>query len=184
MLAGATASFPFLAGHVTNTQQLMDIVVNRSGLPKGAPVQLALDEDNDYFPQIDIDDTRGYDPADDCGGLVFLDRTRVLTHFGCCHGVLTLEKGSRFDCVTKRRVGKVTVTGGEVILRGTKRFVDIRDDVAIVRMEKPPKQVVPLLLQVQIPTGTRQGTQLPLSVAQRDDNRQVVGGASVICLIG
>lgn len=78
----------------------------------------------------------------------------------------------------------MTVTGGEVILRGTKRFVDIRDDVAIVRMEKPPKQVVPLLLQVQIPTGTRQGTQLPLSVAQRDDNRQVVGGASVICLIG
>jgi len=183
VLAGAAAAFPFLAGHVANTQQLMEIVVNRSALPKAMPLHLAVDEDNEYFPEVDIDLQPGHQEACD-GGLVFLDRTRVLTQFGCCHGVLTLAKGSRFDCATKTRVGTVDVTGGDVIVRGGQRYVHIRDDVTVIRMEKAPNQLVPLLLQTKIPEGARQGAQFPISVAQRDDNHQVVGGASVIFLAG
>jgi subtilisin family serine protease len=183
VLASAPAAFPFLAGHVANIQQLMEIVVDRSALPKAMPLHLAVDEDNEYFPAVDIDlQPRHHDACD--GGLVFLDRTRVLTRFGCCDGVLTLAKGSKFDCATKTRVGRLEVTGGDVILRGGKRYVDIRDDVVVIRMEKAPSQLVPLLLQTEIPDGTPQGTELAISVAQRDDDHQVVGGASVIFLAG
>lgn len=182
VLAGAAAAFPFLAGHAANLQQVMELVVDRSALPKGMPLHLALDEENDFFPEVDI---ALHPPGhhDDCHeGLVFLDRTRVRTHFGCCHGVLTLAKGSRFDCETKTRVGTVDVIGGDVIVRGTKRFVDVRDDVAVIRMEKAPRQIVPLLLQTQIPQTAKQEAQFPITAAQRDADHQVVGGASVIFL--
>lgn len=183
VLSGAAAAFPFLAGHAANAQQFMEIVVNRSALPKAMPLLLALDEDNEYFPEVEIDVQPGRHEACD-GSLVFLDRTRVLTQFGCCHGVLTLAKGSRFDCAPKALVGAVSVTGGDVIVRGTKRYVQVRDDVAVIRMEKAPNQLVPLLLQTQIPEEARQGAQFPISVAQRDDTRQMVGGASVLFLVG
>jgi len=183
VLAGTAAAFPFLAGHVANAERSMEIVVNRSELPKGMPLQLGLDEDNEYFPQVDV----GLQPGrhDDCDdGLVFLDRTRVVTKFGCCHGVLTLERGSRFECATKTRVGAVDVTGGDVIVRGAKRYVQVRDDVTVIRMEKAPSQLVPLLLQTEIPGDANPGAQFPIAVTQRDDARRAVGGASVIFLAG
>ena len=180
VLAGAGAAFPFIAGHVANADRFMEIVVNRSALPRGVPVHLALDEDNKHFPLVDVDAGRDIPGGDE--GLVFLERTRVLTRFGCCRGVLTLEKGSRLDCEGVRRVGEVTVTGGELVVRGGRRFVEIRDDVVVVRMEKAPGQLVPLLVTAQVPEATDRGARFPISVAQRDDNHEVVGGASVIFL--
>lgn len=194
VLAETPAVFPFLAGHVLNTDGFLELVINRSALPRTMPLVLALDRDNEYFPQVDVDahvgthdDRPGQDDHDDwgCGsGLVFLDRTRVRTRFGCCEGVLTLEKGSRFSCAPAKRVGRVRVTGGDVIVRGTKRYVRIDDDVAVVRLEKAAGQLLPLLLETRGPTGVGNGREFGVSVAQRNEDHTVVGGASALFVTG
>lgn len=189
VLANAAAVFPFVAGHVLNTDHFLELVINRSALPKTMPLTLALDRDNDYFPEVDVDahlgmhDDRPGDHNHDCscnGGLVFLDQTRVRTRFGCFEGVLTLEKGSRFSGVAAKRVGRVQVSGGEVILRGTSRYVRIEDDVAVVRLEKAAGQLLPLLLETRSPAGVGNGREFGVSVAQRDENHMVVGGTSAV----
>jgi hypothetical protein len=188
VLAGAAAAFPFIAGHALNTDRFLELVIDRSALPATMPLLLALDLDNTYFPQVDVDaHVRGHVGADGCGcdsGLVFLDRTRVRTRFGCCVGVLTLEKGSRFTCAPTGRVGRAHVTGGEIVVRGTDRFVRIEADVAVVRLEKAAGQLLPLVLQTRVPAGVTAGREWPLSVAQRDENRTVVGGASALFVTG
>ena len=98
-------------------------------------------------------------------------------------GVLTLEKGSRFDCRPAGRLGQVSVRGGEVILRGGRRFVDIRDDQAFVQIEKPPHQLCPLALQTTIPAEAAQGQTFMINVAQRNSQQATVGGACVVYLV-
>ena len=71
-----------------------------------------------------------------------------------------------------------------MIVRGAKRYVQVRDDVTVIRMEKAPSQLVPLLLQTKIPSDANPGAQFPIAVTQRDDARRAVGGASVIFLAG
>lgn len=197
VLADTAAAFPFLAGHVLNVDRFIELVINRSALPKAMPLVLALDGENVYFPHVDVDGSVGQvlgqppthqpDHDDDCGcgtGLVFLDRTRVRTRFGCCEGVLTLEGGSRFDCLPSKRVGRVQVKGGDVIVRGTRRYVQIRDDVVVIRMEKAAGQLLPLLLETRVPAGTPKGREWEVSVAQRDLDHHVVGGASALIVAG
>jgi len=187
VLADATASFPFLAGHALNRDRFLELVIDRSALPQAMPLLLDMDSENEWFPQVDVDAHRPDGPRpddeDDCGhgsGLLFLSRTQVRTRFGCCEGVLTLEKGSRFECAPSRRVGKVDVVGGDVITRGAKRYVQIRERIATVRLQKGAGQLLPLVLQATMPADVPAGSELEVSVAQRDGDRAVVGGASVL----
>ena len=185
VLAGARAAFPFLAGHVLNDEGTMHLVVNRARLPKAATVRLALDEGNRHFPQVDLTPPL---PApgrrDGCGGLVFLERTRVRTCFGCCEGVLTLEKGSSFDCMPSGRVGEVDVRGGELILENGLRVVDVRDNLTLIRMQKEPAQMYAFCLYVTLPAGVADGSSHMLSVAQQNALMQTVGGASAVFVVG
>jgi subtilisin family serine protease len=183
VLAGATASFPFIAGHSLNDQRFLELVVNRANLPRDMVLELALDGENTDFPHVDVDKDVVDRPRDDecgCGGLVFLDRTRVRTHFGCCVGVLTLERGSRLDCARSKRVGAVTVTGGDVTLRDGARYVRIVEDISVIRLEKSAGQLLPLALSTVIPGGGTSQREFEVSVAQRDEDQQVVGGATVL----
>jgi hypothetical protein len=182
VLASAAVTFPFLAGNLLNADRAMTLVVDRSRLPKHMPLLLALDDDGRAFPQADLGPAiQPADGQDD--GLVFLERTRVETTLGCCRGVLTLEKGSRFDCRPATRLGQVTVRGGEVILRGGRRFVDIRDDQAVVQIEKPAHQLCPLSLQTTIPADAEQGQSFMINVAQRNGQQETVGGACVVYMV-
>jgi len=140
VLADTDAAFPFLAGNLRNAGRFIEILVDRSRLPKNMPLLLALEDDGRAFPLVDLraafKSTERYE-----GGIVFLERTRIETMLGCCPGVLTLEKGSRFDCLVPVKRGKVSVKGGEGIVREEKRFVEIRDEIAIIRAEKQPNQL-------------------------------------------
>ncbi len=179
VLASAAVTFPFLAGNVLNADLSMEVLVNRSRLPKNMPVLLALDDDGRAFPLVDLRPT--ITPVDrEEGGIVFLERTKIETMFGCCRGVLTLEKGSRFDCPPAVRIGKVSVTGGEVILRDNRRFVEVRDEIAVIRMEKQANQLYPLALRCTIPSEAQHGDSYAISVAQRNIQEETVGGATVI----
>jgi hypothetical protein len=180
---GARAVFPFITGHALNADTSMHLVVDRSRLPRSAVVRLALDEGNLHFPHVDL--TPAPHPAKgDCGGMVFLERTRVKTRLGCCDGVLTIEKGSSFDCLPRERVGQIKVQGGQVVLEGDQRFVEVRDARAVIELEKAPGQQVPMSVHVHLPAGVPAGTLPLVSVAQRDGAGRTVGGASAVLASG
>jgi len=187
VLANASASFPFVAGSRFNREARMTLVIDRSQLPPDMPLRLSLDEDGAAFPELDFE--HQHDPAPDHGqddgmdkdcGLVFLDDARVKTRFACCCGILTLAKGSRFDCLPRHKPGNVTVEGGDVVLRNGKRYVEIRQSQVRITMEKDPAIMYPLALQTTIPNAAAIGEQYPIHVAQLNSQGVPVGGASMV----
>jgi subtilisin family serine protease len=185
VLASASASFPFIAGSLYNAERTMSIMIDRSHLPKAMPLLLALDDDGSAFPFVNFETQAINEHEDDCGGdgLVFLERTRVKTRLGCCKGVLTLEKGSRFDCLKVNKPGKVTVKGGDVILRGDKRYVEVKESVVTVRMERSPNSIYPLSLRTTLPATAEKGEQFLIQVAQQNAQGTTVGGAAMVYLV-
>ncbi|MES3022191.1 MAG: S8 family serine peptidase [Pseudomonadota bacterium] len=187
VLGGASASFPFIAGNLYNAERRMTLVVDRSRLPAGMPLLLSLDDDGGAFPQVDFgakpDDVEPV--ADGCGdnALVFLERTRITTKLGCCPGVMTLEKGSRFDCNPVRKLGRVTVEGGDVVLRGDKRYVQVTGSRATVHMEKAANTLYAMSLQTTVPAGTERDAQLMIALSQQNTQGDTVGGAAVVYVL-
>ena len=179
VLSATTLAFPFLAGNLFNSEHTMEILVDRSRLPMAIPLYLGLDEDGKAFPQVDL---TAKTPGDEQmeGGLVFIERTRVEAMLGCCRGILTLEKGSRFDCPSATGIGEVSVKGGEVIIRGGKRLVEVREEQAVIRVEKQPNQLHPMALRLEVPREAQGGEEYLVSVAQRNEAGQTVGGASAL----
>ena len=184
VLGSAAVAFPFLAGHLLNADRFLELAIDRRGLPQGATVLLSLDDDGRAFPQVDLTPAvlgERVPVGATCGsGLVFLERTRVETTFGCCRGVLTLEKGSRFDCLPPTRLDPVHVKGGEVVVRDGRRLVEIRENTAVVRLAKEPNRLYPLSLELRLPANVEGGREYTLTVAQRDEQGTVVGGATAI----
>lgn len=187
VLASASASFPFIAGSLYNAERIMSITIDRSRLPKAMPLLLALDDDGSAFPLVNFDTQPSSENqnTDDCcdDGLVFLERTRVNTRLGCCMGVLTLEKGSRFDCLKVNKLGRVTVKGADVILRGDKRYVEVKESVVTVQMEKSPNSIYPLSLRTTLPATAEKDEQFFIQVAQQNAQGTTVGGATMIYLV-
>jgi subtilisin family serine protease len=190
VIAGATAKFPFVSGNLQNAETTMTLTIDRSLLPADQPLLLALDEDRSAFPLIDQwtyqpPGTPGSDTGTTSmeGALVFLDKTRVQARLGCNDGVFTLEKGSRFDCLTTTKLGKVTVVGGDVILRGDQRFVEIKNSIVKITVEKAPNTLYPLSLQTTIPTNAVSGQQFQVGIAQQDAQSVTVGGAAIVYVV-
>ncbi|HEX8606572.1 MAG TPA: S8 family serine peptidase [Pseudoduganella sp.] len=187
VLANAPAAFHFIAGNRFNLESRMTLQIDRSRLPAGMPVTLSLDEPGAAFPAVDFLNQAGADgQAGDgaCGeGLVFLEETRVKTRFGCCSGILTLGKGSKFECNKAHRLGNVTVQGGDVVVRGGQRYVDITQPLVRVTMEKAPGIVYPLALRTTIPASAEGGQQFMLGVAQQNSQGMAVGGAGMVYVV-
>jgi hypothetical protein len=114
---------------------------------------------------------------------VFLERTRVKTRLGCCMGVLTIEKGSRFDCPPKRKLGEVTVIGGDVVLRGGRRFVELRNSVVRLQIQKDPGAMYPMSLHTTVPAGLDSGEQLMVQVSQQNAQGTTAGGAAMVWVV-
>ena len=74
----------------------------------------------------------------------------------------------------------MSVQGGEVILRNNKRLVDIREDIAVISMEKQPNQQYLLALQTTILAEASGIDTFIASVAQRNERGEMVGGATVM----
>ena len=183
VLAGASAAWPMLAGHVANAERVMEILVDGTALPTAMPLLLELDNDGKAFPLVDL--TPGaQDNEDDCA-TIFLERTRMEVTLGCCcRGVLTVEKGSRLECAHKAKLGNVEVLkGGEVILRKGKRYVEVRESRTLIRVEKEPNQLYPIALHTTIPSGAKSGQQYPVTVAQRNAAGTTVGGAGMVWVV-
>ena len=180
VLAGVSAIFPFIIGHPLDDSRFIELVIHRGTLPDDTPLLLALDDENRFFPEVDMENPADTEDDSHDDGMVFLEETRIKTRLGCCDGVLTLARGSRFDCRPKVRIGKVRVRGGETIVRNDRRFVEIREEIAVIRMEKGPRQRFAVALHAEIPTSAGESDAFMVSASQRDESGQVYGGASAI----
>ena len=150
--------------------------------------EVAHDHDHDHAPHPNRHPHhhghRHHGKDDVCdNSLVFLHRTTVKTRLGCCMGVLTIEKGSRFDCPPKRQLGEITVIGGDVVLRGGRRFVEIRNSVVRLEMERTPGAMFPMSLSTTIPAGFESGEQLMVQVSQQNAQGVTVGGAAMVWVV-
>jgi subtilisin family serine protease len=184
---GTSVTFPMLAANEFSEDSFMEILVDASRFAKGSRLVLALDGDGTAFPLVDpgragLGNGHHHGGDEDCASIEFLDRTRVRTVFAGCSGVLTLEKGSRFDRERRPRLEKIRVEGGEVVLRDGRRFVDIREPFVSIRMEKEPYTFYPLALHATIPDAAR-GEQLVLEAWQRNGREETVGGATAIYVV-
>lgn len=177
-------AFPFAAGNHFDEDTQIALTIDKSRMGKATNVLLSLDDDGSVFPMVDFT-FAGSKTEDRCGdgGMVFLEKTTIETALGCCQGVLTLAKGSRFDCLPKRTVGVLDVKGGEVIIRGGKRYVEIREQKTVVRLEKQAGQMYPLSVQFDIPPTVQKGEELQLVVSQQNSKAETVGGATAIYMI-
>jgi hypothetical protein len=188
--AGASAmSSPFVAGNRANKQRKMFIEVDRSKLPSKSKVYLSIDDNGDAFPLVDFqkpyDNHENIGYSDDCNcnddRLVFLTRTKVKTRFGCCDGVLTLEKGSVLEFIcSKEKPAIINIKGGNLMIENGKRLIEITGNKVSVEMEKSPGAILPMSVKVILPSGLTAGDQYSLSVSQRDENRKTVGGADTV----
>ena len=188
VVAGASATLPFIAGSRYNAERSMTLVIDRSRLPQGTPLLLSLDDDGSAFPLIDfVPPQRDPDDVieDGCGAssLVFLEPTRIQTRLGCSSGIMTLARGSRFDCAPVTTPGRVQVIGGDVIMRGNRRYVNLVASQVVVQIQKAPNQIYPMSLQITIPVGTESTQQFLVQIAQQNTQGIIVGGAAVVYVV-
>jgi subtilisin family serine protease len=180
---GMMGLFPFIAGSRFDTERSLVIVVDRSLLPRDAEVLLALDGDGRAFPRVDFCASEQTGSAAGClpgESVVLLERTKFEVKCGDRCGVLTLEKGSRWDAHPSRRVENVVVRGGEVIVKPDGRYVSVREQIVVIRAEKQPKQIFPFALHVTFSPATEPGSQHCVRVSQRNEKDETVGGATAI----
>jgi hypothetical protein len=60
--------------------------------------------------------------------------------------------------------------------------VEIREDTAVISIEKQPGQMYPFSLYTTIPPNSKKDQQFRIDVSQRNQEK-VVGGASVVYII-
>lgn len=186
----ASLSSPFVAGNRANMERSMFIEVDRSNLPQGSEAYLLIDDNEDAFPLVDFkprhdNDDRDGSSDEDCDcendALNFLDRTRVRTRFGCCEGILTLEKGSvlQFVCATKKLKIR-NIKGGNLRIEDGKRMVAITGNRMTVEVEKAPGSIVPMSVRTVLPANLQAGEQYSLTISQRNARGVTVGGADTV----
>jgi hypothetical protein len=181
VIAGATASFHFLAANALNLDPQLTLVVNRGTFPRDSRMTIAVDEPAQAFPQLrDLIvpvQPQGVFSRD---SVRFLDRGRLSTLLGGQPSVLTLEAGSQLSPAAVSAIRNVSVTGGDVILRDQKREVLMNNDVATIKIDRTPGAVHPVDVRTEIPARAKKGDQFTVSIAQKDARGVVVGGATVV----
>ena len=164
----------------------MSLTIDKGRMGSATNILLSLDDDGSAFPLVDFTPpkTKVGETQDGCdGGMLFLEKTTIETSLGCCRGVLTLEKGSRFDCLPKKAAVVVAVKGGELIMRGGKRFVEIREQKTVIQLEKQAGQMYPFSVRFDIPPTAKKGEDLQLVVSQQNAKGETIGGATAIYMV-
>lgn len=196
VIGGATATLPFVIGHFRNADNIMELIIDRRELPRQAPLTLSLDEDGSAFPRVDFfrgmlpdprkarEQDRSFIAPEDCGeGIMFLDRARLAVSICDCTGILTLERGSRFDCMPRTRLEVLKLRGGELSVEGGRRMIRITEDRAVITLQKAAGVMYPTALTTKVPFNAKAGSEFGIHVAQRNSAGNVVGGAGAIFIV-
>jgi hypothetical protein len=179
--SSAASSFPFMTGNKLNMDPYMEIVIDRSELPRDAEVLLNPSDTDKYFPVLEPAEIAGVRPN---ALIKFLDRTRLLLSRSNFNGIMTLEAGSTFEDVGNYE-DNITIISQQdaewVTHSGNKRLIAIRGDIVAIGVQKQPGELRQMSLLLKIPDDAKPSDhQYQIAVSQRNTKREVVGGVSLL----
>ena len=171
--SGSSVSFPFVAGHELDTDVYMELVISRHELLQ--EVELLLDpwDTETYFPALELA------PPEARKVITFLDRTRLVLSLCGCDGILSLQAGSSFECGAPV-AEQVSLRGAEFVTRQGKRLIAIREDSAVIGLQKHPGEMRQMSLTFRVPDEAEQGTRYEIDISQRNTKQEVVGGVALV----
>jgi subtilisin family serine protease len=170
---GSSVSYPFVAGHELNMDVYMELVIDRHELPQ--EVELLLDpwDTETYFPALELASPKVRKV------ITFLDRTRLALSLCGCDGILSLEAGSSFECGMPVE-GDVSLQGAELVTRQGKRLIAIREDQAMIGLQKRPGEMRQMSLTFRVPDEAEPEDRYQIDVSQRNTRQEVVGGVTLV----
>jgi hypothetical protein len=171
--------FPFLTGNKLNMDLYMEIVVDRSALPKQAEVLLDPYDTDEYFSALEKPETTEFNPN---ASIKFLDRTRLLLSRPNFKGILTLEAGSVFQEVGKHEdnITIISQQDAEWVIHSGRRLIAIHGENATIGVQKQPEELRQMSLAFKIHEKVKLKDQYQVSVSQRNTKGQVVGGVTIL----
>lgn len=171
--SGSSLPFPFVAGNKLNRELYMEIIIDRHKLPQDIELLLNPWDTKTYSPDLELNTQRARKV------ITFLDRTRLSLSVCGCEGILTLKAGSSFECGLN--VGEnISFKGAEWVERQGKLLIAIRDNQAVISVQKRPGEMRQMSLAFHVPSEIKQGDQYQIDVSQRNTKQQVVGGVTLI----
>lgn len=172
-------SFPFATGNKLNMDSYMEIVIDRSTLPKQAEVLLNPSDTDEYFPALEKPETDQFHPT---ALIKFLDRTRLLLSRSNFKGIMTLEAGSTFEDAGNHEdnITIISQQQAEWVTHTGKRLISIRGDNVTIGVQKQPGELRQMSLSIKIPDDVKPKDHYQINVSQRNTQGQVVGGVSLV----
>ncbi len=173
-------TFSFSSGDQADRVHGLELIIDRSALPEDMKLSLWLDDDGTEIPGLERvrRDVRGRltgNPAASCSSFVLLDRARVAANLGSRSGVLTLEKGTRFDAYGGAYQTPMKVRGGAIAVQEGRRLAAIRERQAVLTVDRKPGEVHVFTLVAEKPPSAQPGARYFVEVTQRSGG--VVAGA-------
>ncbi len=176
---GASIAFPFIAGSFFSKENSINLVVDRSKLPKTAKVVLNYGVNpSKAFPQVDFTPKQ----TEPHHGFSFSERTKVNTKIGRCDAIVTLEKGSKIEflCSDDSKLRALNIKGGHVLIEEGAQLVNVVDEKMVIEFNGQKGNIYALSVQIEFSTGDRGDKEYSLSVYQTNTNNQILGGATAI----
>jgi len=169
-------NFAFLAGNPYNREPYMEIVVDRSQLPRTVELLLDPSDETRAFPA--LGDAAVRRPTQTATKV--LDRTRLAVSLCGADGILTLEPGSSFAWGNGGCADAIPFAGAAWVERHGRRLLAIRADEAVIGVPKAPGELRQMSLTFANSEPARAGAPLVVRVMQRNTEGRVVGGVTVV----
>jgi hypothetical protein len=181
VVPGLSLAFPFVVAHALDRTEELELVIDRLEMPDRAKVMVELDAAATLFPHAELRQGQIGRRVHDREALVFLDRTRIAVGSGPSHGgVVTLERGSRFDYAEPGGYDSVEIEGGELVLRGSRRLVQIDEDLTRIHLAKHPGGYLPMAVHLDVGNQLHEGDRFGVRVYQKNADGEIVGGATAM----
>jgi hypothetical protein len=170
------ALYAFIAGHRANVEPYMELVIDRSAVPRSVELFLDPAARESVFPALSDDDLGR-------GGRAtakVLDSTRLGLSFCGSAGIVTLAPGSFFEWSDGGCAEAVPLVGAEVVKRDGRRLIALRAGKAVIGVPKAPGELRQMSLAMAMPDGLHVAQPLTVRVAQRNIRGRVVGGVTLL----
>jgi len=170
------AAYAFVAGNRANLEPYMEIMIDRSAVPRSVELFLDPAGRESVFPALSAEDLgRG-----GRGTAKVLESTRLGLSFCGSAGIVTLAPGSSFEWSDGGCAEAVPLDGAEVVKRDGCRLIALRGDKAVIGVPKAPGESRQMSLAVSMPEGPRAARPMMVRIAQRNIRGRVVGGVTLV----
>jgi carboxypeptidase T len=170
---GSLVIFPFVAGSRFSHEELLDVVIDRSDLPKDFHVFLNPYEQTAHFPELPVGSHASRNVAK------LLDSARIAVNWLGVEGIMTLAAGSEFEALGSIARTLVSIEGATLAHHEGDAVLKIDAQKASVRLRRRSQEMQPMALRVRVPDDAAKGSTYIIRILQRTRNQEVVGGVTV-----